>query len=432
MKKIYLSALLISTSIGAFSQQSQGSTQSNKRTAVIEKARYKPAEAMIIARGIESNYKEVYIPFFADSTVMIGVGTNTTTTPFSVKDKAVISRHSYGTTLDPKSTIYDADGPTNPNTKSITKNTAYTLDSIYVQAWYQRRFNTLDDTLIIDIVWGDTTVASKNIFAKYSLAAPLNTYGTFLTPLFSVTPNVEGNTIRFSAPNTNKKTIKYLLTQNVIDNAVANKDYVGIAVGQLIPADNIVSVNVTFNSAGTHTNGAFSFTQKAPAGTGKVSAWGAVAYVQNDPLETLQGFDDILSFKNAVYMINSNARYGTAVGTFSSTPIISVAEAPVLEFVISFDETTVGVKELDQTGFVLGQNQPNPYTNSSFVKYQLAKDFSNAVFTITDIMGRVISSENVAKTIGTHTVKLENYASGLYYYSLNIDGNVSTKKFIVE
>lgn len=91
-----------------------------------------------------------------------------------------------------------------------------------------------------------------------------------------------------------------------------------------------------------------------------------------------------------------------------------------------------GIKDLQETGFALGQNMPNPYTGSSIVKYQLTKDVKSAVFTVTDVMGRVVSSENVDTTTGIHTVKLGAYAAGVYYYSLNVDGNVTTKKMIVE
>lgn len=47
-------------------------------------------------------------------------------------------------------------------------------------------------------------------------------------------------------------------------------------------------------------------------------------------------------------------------------------------------------------------------------------------------MGRVVTSEKVATTAGTHSVKLGAYAAGVYYYSINADGNVTTKKMIVE
>ena len=90
------------------------------------------------------------------------------------------------------------------------------------------------------------------------------------------------------------------------------------------------------------------------------------------------------------------------------------------------------LKEIEKIGFSLGQNTPNPYTNNSTIKYALLKDANSAVFTVADVTGRIISSEKVSSNTGAHTINLGAYASGLYYYSLNVDGNVSTKKMIVE
>jgi hypothetical protein len=90
------------------------------------------------------------------------------------------------------------------------------------------------------------------------------------------------------------------------------------------------------------------------------------------------------------------------------------------------------VKELEEKGFSLGQNTPNPFSGSTTVNFQLAKDVNSALFTVTDIMGRVISSEKVETTAGKHSVNINSLASGVYYYSLNINGNVVTKKMIVE
>lgn len=93
---------------------------------------------------------------------------------------------------------------------------------------------------------------------------------------------------------------------------------------------------------------------------------------------------------------------------------------------------SVGVKELENSGFALGQNIPNPFSGSSKVNFQLVNDANSAVFTVTDIMGRVVTSEKVGTSAGIHSVKLGSYAAGVYYYSLNVDGKVTTKKMIVE
>ena len=49
---------------------------------------------------------------------------------------------------------------------------------------------------------------------------------------------------------------------------------------------------------------------------------------------------------------------------------------------------------------------------------------------LTNLLGEMVIKTKLDK--GNHSVKLGAYAAGLYYYSLNVDGNVATKKMIVE
>lgn len=129
------------------------------------------------------------------------------------------------------------------------------------------------------------------------------------------------------------------------------------------------------------------------------------------------------------YNTNANGWNGYFLPTYAYTTPFAY-ENHDIGYKLSVSIT--GVKELEQKGFALGQNVPNPFVNSSSVEFELAKDASSAVFTISDVTGRIISSEKVATTAGKHAVKLGSHAAGLYYYSLNVDGNISTKKMIVE
>jgi len=94
--------------------------------------------------------------------------------------------------------------------------------------------------------------------------------------------------------------------------------------------------------------------------------------------------------------------------------------------------SSVGVKELEAKGFSLGQNTPNPFNGQSTVTYTIDKEATSAVFTVTDVMGRVISTEKADASKGTHTITLGNHSAGVYYYSLNVDGKVTTKKMIAQ
>jgi hypothetical protein len=146
---------------------------------------------------------------------------------------------------------------------------------------------------------------------------------------------------------------------------------------------------------------------------------------------------DYTSDMNMSYILDQSVRYNTNTNgwngyflpTFAYTTPFAY-EHHDIGYKLSVSIT--GVNELEEKGFALGQNAPNPFTGSSKVDFQLAKNANSAVFTVTDVMGRVISTENVATTVGKHSINLASYAAGVYYYSLNVDGNVTTKKMIVE
>jgi hypothetical protein len=108
----------------------------------------------------------------------------------------------------------------------------------------------------------------------------------------------------------------------------------------------------------------------------------------------------------------------------------TIAELPMIR--LNIKPGFVGIKELESKGFALNQNTPNPFSKDATVSYQLIKDANSVTFTVTDVMGRIVSSEKANANTGTHTVKLGSYAAGVYYYTLNVDGNTITKKMIAE
>jgi hypothetical protein len=58
----------------------------------------------------------------------------------------------------------------------------------------------------------------------------------------------------------------------------------------------------------------------------------------------------------------------------------------------------------------------------------------NVELTVTDLSGKVISIENFgSQTAGAYSVNLNtvDFANGVYFYTLNVDGEKATKKFVV-
>jgi hypothetical protein len=94
----------------------------------------------------------------------------------------------------------------------------------------------------------------------------------------------------------------------------------------------------------------------------------------------------------------------------------------------------VGINETPNTGIALEQNMPNPAGTSTTIRYNLANNGSNVTFEVYDITGQLIESvDQGSRTAGQHSIDLNtaNYAAGVYFYTLNVDGVKVTKKMVI-
>lgn len=83
--------------------------------------------------------------------------------------------------------------------------------------------------------------------------------------------------------------------------------------------------------------------------------------------------------------------------------------------------------------YKLSNNYPNPFNNSTRIDYEVP-NYSKVRIKVYDILGReivVLVSED--KERGSYTVEwnAEEYASGIYFYSLQVGGFIETKKMMV-
>ncbi|MFT3750369.1 MAG: T9SS type A sorting domain-containing protein [Agriterribacter sp.] len=81
----------------------------------------------------------------------------------------------------------------------------------------------------------------------------------------------------------------------------------------------------------------------------------------------------------------------------------------------------------------ISQNSPNPFSNNTVISYGIAQKFSSAEIMVYDALGRKLKQVSVPMQ-GTGTINLNAaaFASGIYSYSLWIDGQLTeTKKMII-
>lgn len=106
------------------------------------------------------------------------------------------------------------------------------------------------------------------------------------------------------------------------------------------------------------------------------------------------------------------------------------------------NDTTNIVKVLDYVGldgeveaentFVLEQNVPNPYTNSTKINFTLPSA-GNTRFFVVNNMGQLVYNENKFYSEGKHEIVLKDLKlpQGMYYYTMEFEGKRQMKKMIV-
>ncbi len=84
------------------------------------------------------------------------------------------------------------------------------------------------------------------------------------------------------------------------------------------------------------------------------------------------------------------------------------------------------------TSFRLYQNYPNPFNPQTTIRFDVPKNAMVSV-RIYDLLGREVFNYSGYQTTGTHEMKFDgsNFASGMYFYSVETNGFKETKKMVL-
>ena len=389
-----------------------------------------PIEQVMTQKGIDltstTPQDDIFITgLYQDSTVLFS-------SPSSARP---INDIFLGSVMDPKSLFLDASLE-----PIVSKIDSYTLDSLFILGSYIKKTPAVD-TLYTWVVWGDTT--NTTVFTKMLSTnvwvAPISGWRkSLIGPKVTGATAAAGNKVKAAAPASNMRLIKYVLTNADSTYTAGRIKVKSISTGTTpitIPAGNVVSAFFTFVPGGTYTVSDCSYNLGGSTPQ-NVNGFAAAIWSQASP--ALTSVNDYQSYQvDATSMTmgttyDNKQRHAAYSATYNNNILGIPMSAPVMYYSIQ-GVSSVGINELESTGLaVLGQNVPNPYSSKSVVPYQLTKEASNVTLTVTDVMGRVISSEVAPSTTGKHSVSLGSYASGVYYYTLTVDGKSATKKMIVQ
>jgi len=80
----------------------------------------------------------------------------------------------------------------------------------------------------------------------------------------------------------------------------------------------------------------------------------------------------------------------------------------------------------------LEQNVPNPFTHPTTIGYTLPQQYSSAKIIVTDKLGKVLKEVNLSGSgKGTLAVDAATLSSGVYQYSLYVDGRlIDTRQMV--
>ena len=124
-----------------------------------------------------------------------------------------------------------------------------------------------------------------------------------------------------------------------------------------------------------------------------------------------------------------------AFGSCPTNPVVSngqIVSSQNLNYYIINIALSTGVVDLGNDKVGLYQNVPNPSLESTDIKFYVEGE-DNAVVTVYNTMGAVVSENSVKTNVGINTVTINTseLASGTYMYTLKYKGALATKRMVV-
>ncbi len=365
--------------------------------------------------AINTEYAVYAQVLFVDSTVVTS----------SASGNNPIWQHAAGAIFDPTSKYWGSNGK-----PLLDKVDLYLVDTVYIGGVYKQVNFNVNDTLIIDCVWGAPN--NSSLFSALAISSqsvsfriPYLTNSTAHGHFSSIVDNAGA-----PVPATNYKRIKRVLsTRDTLKSA--NDGYFVIPTNINVGAGEIFMVSVVYKpgSVVPPLSVMYQYQGGSPQTQNSFRA-----YFYSDPSSTANyNFIDKKSYSGCFYH-HQLGRYNKFTNS-----ILNLCGYPDSEsgwdigFSVTYPNSSVGLDDFEKTGASLSQNYPNPFKGETTVKYTLINPAKNVSINIIDITGKEVYKTNADNQIGAHSIKLGSHlAAGVYYYTLNIDGATSSKKMIVQ
>jgi len=130
-----------------------------------------------------------------------------------------------------------------------------------------------------------------------------------------------------------------------------------------------------------------------------------------DKAEALGWAEFIIKQNGSVGIYNEYPSYALEIGSSAQSP--------------------TAASEIEIPAAALYQNSPNPWTETTEIRYELPEGAKDAAIYIFDLSGKLLKTLT-ATSAGSVTLKGSELKAGLYFYSLVVDGQkIDTKQMIL-
>lgn len=314
----------------------------------------------------------------------------------------------------------------------LTVNNAYVLDSITLYGFYGRNASkpAVVDTLIVSATYGNG--GTSNISTRY-YANPGDT--TFFGTMYW--DSTKNHAVAENWTNTNVVIKKFPLTAaSVNDTNAQGWNVFKIAVGLNVPAGNMMGATFAFKTGDTYIPGDTTF-------AGSATPDRPFKYGMFRPrfFEIIDGAfppysSNVRNWNTGLtkHYVNSgsnlyNAMYGYTAAAYS-------LELADIDFIVSCPTCKeLSPNSINDVNLVKGlKASPNPATNEIKVQFTASESGKGSLI-VTNSVGQQVSAQplnniqaNVANSVMVNT---SNLPSGIYFYTVEINGSRSTDRFVV-
>ncbi len=341
---------------------------------------------------------------------------------------------------------------------AITAYDAYTIDSVWIGGWYSRNpaKTTVVDTLIVTFIKSPRTGSGIDM-AMASLSSPASCYGVVSlgyrelwrdlanaraghnggtpTTAFYKFPLTNTDTNAFTGKNAtyprashpSDPTISFAVGANEVAAATVSFK-TGDAAYPAFPGKDTIRISNGTSITG-YKFGAYSL--QLNYATNSSASGSAAECPYYDP--TGNQITGYLGFEGGNFPWHNTKYYPnwTIIGVTSSGTVPSVAQFPNINFHTQCSTCDIVCAPILKVNEVSNLSNvavtPNPANDQVNITFGLKN--ATAKVTVTNLLGQQVAAQTVST--GSATFNTAALASGVYVYSINVDGATATGRFVV-